>query len=186
MNRISDQRSVDVRLCACDGARTHEIEFADYTFPDGSVEILPLMCLENELLASEIYQRYRPVLKTLESNENWTMFACYSGMIAEIKPGLFFFSFGDIDEAGERNQYLKCEVPLLLELLLLEWGPSAPPWRDFLRTVGEKGLPIGYEPGSLVDHKTFFPQLDEDGLSVGMSYNLEMPELHVAMKSLHR
>ena len=184
MNRMSDQNSVDVRLCTCDGARTHELEHEDYTFPDGSVEKLPLICPENELLATEIYQRYRPVLKTLESNENWTMFACYSGMIAEIEPGLYFFSFGDIDEAGEGNHYLKCEISSLLERLLEEWGPSAPPWRNFLHTVGEKGLPAGYEPGSLVDHKIFFPQLDEEGLSVGMSYNLEMPELRSAMKSL--
>lgn len=184
MNRFSELNAVAVRLCTCDGERTHDLEFEEYTFPDGSVEQLPLMCVENELLNTEIYQRFRPVLRTLESNENWTMFACYSGMIAQLSPGLYFYSFGDIDEAGEENHYVKCEISRLLDFLLEEWGESAPPWRDFLRSVGEKGLPAGYQPGSMVDPKIFFPHLDEDGLLVGMSYNYEMPELHAALRSI--
>jgi hypothetical protein len=184
MNQFSKLNAVPVRLCTCDGERTHELEFEDYTFPDGSVEQQPLMCVENELLNTEIYQRFRPVLRTLESNENWTMFACYSGMIAEISPGLYFYSFGDIDEAGEQNYFVKCDIKTLLHLLLEEWGTGAPPWRDFLRSVGEKGLPAGYQPGSMVDPTIFFPHLDEDGLTVGMSYNYEMPELHAALRSI--
>ena len=184
MGRLEELNTVAVRLCTCDGERTHELESADYTFPDGYVERLPLICVENELLSTEVYQRFRPVLRTLESNENWTMFACYSGMIAEVLPGLYFYSFGDIDEAGEHNYFVKCEITSLLDILLEEWGTSGPPWRDFLRTVGERGLPAGYQPGSMVDPKLFFPQLDEEGLTVGMSYNYEMPELHAALRSI--
>jgi hypothetical protein len=184
MSRFNELNAVAVRLCNCDGERTHDLELEDYSFPDGSVEMLPLICVENEILNTEIYQRFLPVLKTLESNENWTMFACYSGMIAQVSPGLYFYSFGDIDEAGETNYYVKCEIFLLIDLLLGEWGPSAPPWREFLQSVGERGLPSGYQPGTMVDPKFFFPQLDEEGLTVGMSYNYEMPDLHLALRAL--
>jgi hypothetical protein len=184
MSRFSELNAVAVRLCACDGERTHNLEFEEYPFPDGSVEKLPVICIENELLNTEIYQQFLPVLKTLESNENWTMFACYSGMIAQVSLGLYFYSFGDIDEAGEANHYVKCEISPLLDLLLEEWGPSAPPWREFLQSVGERGLPSGYQPGTMVDPKLFFPQLEEEGLTVGVSYNYEMSDLHAALRLL--
>ena len=184
MKSIGDLNAVPVRLCSCDGKRTHELEFDEYVFPDHSIEQLPSFCIENELLGLDIYQAFQPVLKTLESNENWTMFACYAGLLAKVSDGLYFYAFGDIDEAGENSYFVKSDIATILDLLLEEWGPDAPSWRDFLRSVGETGLPAGYDPGSLVDHKVFFPRLDEEGLSVALSYNYEMPELHAALRSL--
>jgi hypothetical protein len=160
---VGELNAVPVRLCTCDGARTHDLEFEEYAFPDQTIEKLPIFCIENELLGLEVYEEFQPVLKTLESNANWTMFACYAGLIAKVSDGLFFYSFGDIDEAGENSFFVKSDISTLLGHLLDEWGPDAPSWRD---------------------HKVFFPQLDEEGLSVGMSYNYEMPDLHAALKSL--
>lgn len=184
MKSIEDLNSVPIRLCECDGKRTHDLELGEYVFPDNSIEQLPSFCIENEILGLDIYEEYQPALKTMESNENWTMSACYAGLIAKVSDGLYFYTFGDIDEAGENSYFVKSDIATLLDQLLEEWGPGAPPWREFLRLIGERGLPVGYEPGSLVDHKIFFPQLDEDGLSVGMFYNFEMPELHAALRSL--
>jgi len=155
-----------------------------YTFNDNTTEDLPVFCPENDLMREELFNQFDPVIQTFESNENWTMFSCYSGMIAEIKPGLFLYSFGDIDEVGEANFYVKSEIKELLDLLLTEWGPAAPPWREFLKSVGNSGYPENYEPGSMVDHKIFFPKLEEDGLLVGLIYNLEMTRLHQAMREL--
>jgi hypothetical protein len=176
---------VAVRICPCGGNQEHE-EFtkSEHQFPDGTIELLPVLCHDNEFGNSEIYNRYTPILETLESNENWTMFACYSGMIAEVKPGLYFFSFGDTNEVGEENFYIKSDLKSVLELLLSEWGPAAPPWREFLGSLGKQGYPAGYEPGSMVDHKRFFPKLDEDGLTVGVSFNGENPELINLLKGL--
>ena len=97
-----------VKICPCNSETPHE-EFIEleHHFPDGSFEMLPALCPENELLSSELYQIYKPVIKTLESNENWTNYACYAGVIAQIKTGLYFYSFGDTDEAGECNYYIK-------------------------------------------------------------------------------
>jgi hypothetical protein len=175
----------EIKICSCDGAAQHEqFTKSEYTFPDGSTELLPDLCPENEYLPSGLFQHYEPILKTLESNENWTMFSCYSGMIAEISPGLYFYSFGDIDEAGESNFYIKSELNVVVEKLLAEWGELAPPWREFLKSVGNSGYPKGYEPGSMVHHKVLFPKLDEEGLSVGFSFNMENQSLINALKEL--
>ena len=174
-----------VKICPCNSETPHE-EFIEleHHFPDGSVEMLPALCPENELLSSELYQIYKPVIKTLESNENWTNYACYAGVIAQIKTGLYFYSFGDTDEAGECNYYIKSELKPILENLISEWGPDAPQWRTFLKSVGENGYPKGYQPGSMVDHKELFPRLDEEGLSVGFSFNMENSELKAILKAL--
>jgi hypothetical protein len=50
--------------------------------------------------------------------------------------------------------------------------------------VGENGYPKGYQPGSMVDHKELFPRLDEEGLSVGFSFNMENSELKELLKGL--
>jgi hypothetical protein len=175
----------EIKICSCDGAIQHqEFTKSEYIFPDGSTEFLPELCPDNELLSSELYQQYKPLLKTLESNENWTMFACYSGLIAEVSPGFYFYSFGDIDEAGESNFYIKSELKIVVEKLLAEWGELAPPWREFLKSIGNSGYPKGYEPGSMVDHKVLFPKLDEEGLSVGFSFNMEHQGLIAALRNL--
>lgn len=176
---------VKVNVCNCEGTYQHgAFSMSEYVFPDGSTELLPELCAENDQVSSELFRQYKPILKTLESNENWTMFSCYSGMIAEISPGLYFYSFGDVDELGESNFYFKSQLSTILERLLSEWGELAPPWRDFLRSVGESGYPKDYEPGSMVDHKVFFPNLDEEGLSVGFTYNPEKEELINCLKTL--
>jgi hypothetical protein len=50
--------------------------------------------------------------------------------------------------------------------------------------VGENGYPKGYQPGSMVDHKAFFPKMDEEGLTVGVSFNMEHTELRELLKAL--
>lgn len=178
---------VPVKLCDCDGELDH-IEFPEsqYIFPDGSVEVLPNLCFVNELYPEDLYDEFRPVLKTLESDEEWTMFACYSGQIAEIRPGLYFYSFGDVDEIGERNFYIQAKLESVVEMLLEEWGPSAPDWQTFFRTIGETGYPEGYEPGTLVDAKLFFPHSNEESLTVGISYDVEDKNLHKILKWVNR
>lgn len=173
------------KICTCDGLTPHKelMEF-EHHFPDGSSELLPALCPENGLMSSEIYQKFDPLLKTVESNENWINYAFYAGLIAEVKPGLYFYSFGDIDEAGENNFYVKSELKPILETLIFDWGTDAPHWRTFLSSIGESGYPKGYEPGSMVDHKEFFPKLNEEGLTVGVSYNTEHSELTELLKAL--
>jgi hypothetical protein len=174
-----------VKICPCNSETPHEeFQKIEHQFSDGSTELLPALCPENELLSSEIYQQYKPMLKTLESNENWTNYACYAGLIAEIKPGLYFYSFGDIDEAGENNFYIKSELKPILETLISDWNTVGPDWRVFLKSIGVSGFPKGYQPGSMVDHKDFFPRLDEEGLTVGMSFNMESSELRDLLKHL--
>ena len=79
---------------------------------------------------------------------------------------------------------IKSELKPILENLISEWGPDAPQWRTFLKSVGENGYPKGYQPGSMVDHKELFPRLDEEGLSVGFSFNMENSELKDLLKGL--
>ena len=60
----------EVKICPCDGSMEHaRFEEVDHIFPDGSIELLPTLCPENELLPSDLFQQYKPILKTLESNE---------------------------------------------------------------------------------------------------------------------
>ena len=182
---MSELIQTPVKICPCDGYREdYEIIMSEHQFPDGSTELLPMLCPDNDFNNSDLFALYQPVLETAESNENWTMYAIYLGMIAEIKPGLYFFSFGDSDEVGEYNFYIRSDLKPVLEKLLSEWGPAAPPWRDFLRSLGEHGYPAGYEPGSMVSYEDFFPLLDEEGLSVGVTFNWENPELVRLLKEL--
>jgi hypothetical protein len=175
----------EVKICHCDGSMEHEkFEVVDYVFPDGSIEALPTLCPENELLSPDLFQQFRPILKTLESNENWSNYACYAGLIAEVSPGLYFYSFGDTDEVGESNFYIKSDLKPILDKLISEWGPSEPPWREFLKSVGQSGYPKGYEPGSMVNYQEFFPRLDDEGLTVGVAYNLADSELIRLLRGL--
>jgi hypothetical protein len=174
-----------VKFCPCEGKTEHD-EFMkiEHTFPNGSTELLPALCPDNELLSSELFLKYKPIIETLESNENWTNYAHYAGVIAQINPNFYFYSFGDIDEAGECNYFIKSELKPILETLISEWGTDAPHWRSFLKSIGERGYPKGYQPGSMVDHKEFFPKMDEEGLMVGISFNLEHSELREILKAL--
>jgi len=176
---------VIVQMCPCEGKTEHdEFMTLEHHFPDGSIELLPALCPDNELLSSDLYGKYMPVLETVESNVNWTNYAFYAGVIAQINPKLYFYSFGDIDEVGECNYYVKSDLKPILERLILEWGPVALHWRALLKSLGEIGYPKGYEPGSMVDHKEFFPKLDEEGLSIGVSFNMESSELIGLLKGL--
>jgi hypothetical protein len=175
----------EVKICPCDGSIEHEkFEVVDHVFPDGSIELLPTLCPENDLLSSGLFQQYKPILKTLESNENWTNYACYAGLIAEITSGLYLYSFGDIDEVGESNFYIKSDLKPILDKLIAEWGLSEPPWREFLKSIGESGYPKGYQPGSMVEFQEFFPKLDDEGLTVGVSFNTANPELIRLLRGL--
>ena len=177
---------VAIKVCECDGEKDHnEYPMSEYVLSDGSIEVLPELCLENELYPEDLYYEFRPVLKTLESDEEWTMFACYSGQIAEVRPGLYFYSFGDVDEIGERNFYIEGDLESIIDLLLEEWGPSAPDWESFFKTIGTNGYPEDYEPGTLVDAKYFFPHSDAESLTVGISFNTENKELRQILRSLN-
>ena len=176
---------VEIKLCGCDGELDHnDFPEIEYTFPDGSTELLPVLCLENEIYPEDLYYEFNPVLKTLESDEEWTMFACYAGQIAEIRPGLFFYSFGDIDEIGERNFYIQGDLETVVDMLLEEWGPDAPAWEVFFKSIGQNGYPEDYEPGTLVDVTFFLPNNDSETLTVGISYNMENKELLQILRSL--
>lgn len=176
---------VAIRVCECDGARDHaEFLESSYQFPDGTIETLYDFCPENDQLAEELYHQYKPIIKTLITDENWTMFAYYAGQIAEVRPGLYFYSFGDLDEIGERNFYIKGDLESVIEMLLEEWGEEAPPWRKLFSTIATEGYPQGYAPESMVDAKTFFPTIDEPTLEVGISYNTENEELQRILRSL--
>ena len=162
----------EVKICPCDGSFEHErFEEVEHTFADGSIELLPTLCPENDLLPSYLFQLYKPILKTLESNEEWINYATYVGQISEVNTGLYFYSFGDTDEVGESNFYFKSDLKPILEELISDWGSAGPAWREFLKSVGESGYPKGYKPGSMVDHMGFLPKLYEEGLTVGFSYN---------------
>jgi hypothetical protein len=103
---------VSVNLCGCDGEKDHdEFPEGEYTFPDGTKETLPVLCLENEIYPEDLYYEFYPVLKTLESDEEWTMFACYAGQIAEVRPGLYFYSLCfSFETYGSRS------IPIMYEL----------------------------------------------------------------------
>ena len=176
---------VEVKMCQCMGMKMHD-DFgkSTYQFPNGTIETLHEICPENELLAEELYLLYIPILKTRESDENWTMFACYSGQIAEVRPGLYFYSFGDTEEVGERNFYIQGELESVMHMLLDEWGPSAPPWRKFLNQIGINGYPKSYEPGGMVSAADFFPTVDEPTLTVSVSFNMENTDLLRILRSL--
>ena len=176
---------VEIRHCGCDGEMQHnEYPEREYTFADGSTEYLPELCRENGIYPEGIYFEFSPVLKTLESDEEWTMFSCYAGQIAEIRPGLYFYSFGDVDEIGERNFYIQGDLALIIDMLLDEWGPDAPPWRVFFKSIGISGYPEGYQPDTLVSATSFFPSTDAKTLKVGISYNRENKELLQILRSL--
>ena len=177
---------VEIKLCGCDGENDHiQYPESQYTFPDGTIEILPDLCLENEIYPEDLYYEFHPVLKTLESDEEWTIFECYSGQIAEVRPGLYFYSFGDVDEIGERNFYIQGDLESVIDMLLEEWGPDAPDWEKFFKSIGTSGYPDGYEPGSMVDSAFFFPLGDAETLSVGFTYDTENRELQQIFRALN-
>ena len=67
---------IAINVCKCGGNYLHhDFSMSEYLFPDGSSEILPDLCPENDHLSSDLFQQFKPLLKTLESNENWTMFS---------------------------------------------------------------------------------------------------------------
>ena len=176
---------VSIRLCKCEGEPEHsEFINVDYAFPDGSTENLPALCLENELYPADLYHQFRPVLKTFESDENWTMNSYFAGVISEVHPGLYFYSFGDVDEIGERNFFIKSDLKSVVRMLLREWGPSASRWEALLRNVGSRGYPGGYEPGTIVNLSVFMPNTGEETLTIGFAYNMEHKELHEILKAL--
>jgi len=112
------------------------------------------------------------------------MFACYAGQIAEVRPGLYFYSFGDVDEIGERNFFIKGELKSVVHMLIREWGPSTSRWEALLRNVGSRGYPGGYEPGTIVNLSVFMPNTGEDTLTIGFAYNMEHEELHQILREL--
>ena len=174
-----------IRLCKCGGEREHsEFINVDYAFPDGSIENLPTLCFENELYPADLDHQFRPILKTLESDENWTMNSYFAGVIAQVRPGLYFYSFGDVDEIGERNFYIKSDLRSVVHMLLREWGPSASRWEALLRNVGSRGYPGGYEPGTIVNLSVFMPNTGEETLTIGFAYNMEHKELHQILREL--
>ena len=176
---------VSVRLCKCLGEYEHSefIEY-DYPFPDGSIEKLPMICFENELYPADLYHQFRPVLKTLESDENWTMNSYFQGLVAEVRPGIYFYSFGDVDEIGERNFFIKSDLKSVIFMLLREWGTSSSRWAALLRNVGSRGYPGGYEPGTIVNLSVFMPNTGEETLTIGFAYNMENKELHKILREL--
>ena len=176
---------VSIRLCTCGGEQGHsEFITVDYAFPDGSTENLPALCFENDLYSADLYHQFRSVLKTLESDENWTMDSYFAGVISEVRPGLYFYSFGDVDEIGERNFFIKSDLRSVVHMLLHEWGPSCSRWEALLRNVGSRGYPGGYEPGRIVNLSVFMPNKGEETLSIGFSYNMEHKELHEILKAI--
>jgi hypothetical protein len=176
---------VSIRLCKCGGEPEHtEFINADYAFPDGSIENLPTLCFENELYPADLDHQFRPILKTLESDENWTMNSYFAGVIAQVRPGLYFYSFGDVDEIGERNFFIKSDLRSVVHMLLREWGPSASRWEALLRNVGSRGYPGGYEPGTTVNLSVLMPNTGEETLTIGFSYNMEHKELHEILREL--
>jgi hypothetical protein len=176
---------VAVALCRCEGELEHsDFTQENYLFPDGSTESLPVLCIENELYPADLYHHFLPVLKTIESNENSAMLAYYAGLIAEVRPGLYFYAFGDVDEIGECNFYIKSDLNSVIHELLREWGPYQSNWNELLRFVGANGYPKGYEPDTIVNLSEFFPNSGEETLTLGFSYNLENKDLHKIMKEL--
>jgi hypothetical protein len=176
---------VSIRLCKCGGDPEHSEFIQDeYLFPDGSIEKLPMICFENELYPADLYHQFRPVLKTLESDENWTMYSYFQGLIAEVRPGLYFYTFGDVDEIGERNFFIKSDLRSVVRMLIQEWGPSSSRWEALLRNVGSRGYPGGYEPGTIVNLSVFMPNTGEENLTIGFAYNMENKELHKILREL--
>ena len=186
MNELEEpDNMVSIRLCKCGGEPEHsEFINVDYVFPDGSTENLPTLCLENELYPADLEYQFRPILKTLESDENWTMNSYFAGVIAQVRPGLYFYSFGDVDEIGERNFFIKNDLKSVVHMLLREWGPSASRWEALLRNVGSRGYPGGYEPGTIVNLSVFMPNTGEETLTIGFAYNMEHNELHQILREL--
>jgi hypothetical protein len=176
---------VPVKLCGCDGDSGHE-EFieVDYQFPDGSTETLPALCPNSDLYPEELSYQFRPVVETLESDQKWTLDSYIVGLIREVRPGLYFYSFGDIDEIGERNFYIQSELEPVVDMLLEEWGPSARVWEIYFKDIGQNGYPEDYEPGTLVDITFFIPDGDAETHTVGISYNRENKELLQIFRSL--
>ena len=177
---------VAVKPCKCAGDSEHfEFSSEDYLFPDGSKENLPVFCIENELYPDELYREFQPILETAESDENWTMYSVFVGLVAEVRPGLYFYRFSDLDEIGECNFYIKCDLKTVIHMLLCEWGQSkSKKWQTLFRKVATHGYPNGYEPGTMVKFSEFFPDTDEQTLTIGFSYDKENRELHQIMREL--
>jgi hypothetical protein len=184
--KVADSiNQVALKPCECAGKSQHD-EFSKevYLFPDGSKENLPVFCIENELYPDELYNQFRPILKTLESDENWTMYTIFEGLVAEVRPGLYFYRFSDVDEIGECNFYIKCDLKTVIYVLLREWGQFKSQWQTLLQNVGSHGYPNGYDPGTMVNVSEFLSNTDEKTLTFGFSYDMEYGELHQVMREL--
>lgn len=184
---VSDPTNiVAVRMCKCEESDEHE-EFcvSEYIFPDGSKEVLNDLNFENERFPEDLYYQFRPILKTLESDENWTMNSYFVGLISEIRPGLYFYTFGDVDEIGERNFYIKGDLKSVVYMLMREWGPSKGRWQSLFNSVSKSGYPKGYEPGTLININQIFNNTNEETLTFGFAYNMESKELRQIFAELN-
>jgi len=180
---VESNNKVAIKLCNCE-SKHDEFHKEDHVFPDGTKENLPTICVENELYPDDLYHEFQPILKTLESDENWAMNSYFVGLVAEIRPDIYFYRFGDVDEIGESNFYIKGDLKSVIYLILREWGPSGKWWQALLRNIGSHGYPKGYEPGSMFSLIDYFPNAKEETLTLGFSYNLEKKELHQIMREL--
>jgi hypothetical protein len=185
MEVSESSNKVAIKLCNCGGESEHD-EFykKDYLFPDGTIENLPTFCTDNELYPDDLYHQFRPILKTIQADENWTMYSYYVGLVAEVRPGLYFYRFGDVDEIGESNFYVKSDLKTVIYMVLREWGTFNIWWQALLRNVGSNGYPEGYEPSSMFNLIDFFPNAEEKSLTLGFSYNMEKKELHQILREL--
>jgi hypothetical protein len=175
-------QKVAINICDCEGEH-EDFPIEIYEFDDiGRIE-LPKLCPNSDLGQLELFNKFEKLVKTIETNKNWTLYSVYVGLIGRVSKNLFYCSFGDIDEVGENSFYISGILEEVIDFLLDEWGDFGPNWKKLFENWSTLGTPTNIVQDTLFNWELLFAGIetsekyDLEGLEAGLFLNLEDEEL---------
>ena len=100
---------VELKNCFLEEEHEHAIPYLEtYQWEDGSTSQLPACCINSDLRINEFPSSIKRLIRVDTTNtESQMVSGIYSTELMEVDKGLFFTSFGDIDEAPTDCYFVK-------------------------------------------------------------------------------
>ena len=100
---------VELKNCFLEEEHEHEIPYLEtYQWEDGSKSEIPACCVNSDLGIDEFPSSIKRLIRVDTTNtESQMVSGIYSTELMEVDKGLFFTSFGDIDEAPTDCYFIK-------------------------------------------------------------------------------
>ena len=107
---------VELKNCFLEEEHEHAIPYLEtYQWEDGSTSQLPACCINSDLGISEFPSSIKRLIRVDTTNtESQMVSGIYSTELMEVDKGLFFTSFGDIDEAPTDCYFIKGTISEVL------------------------------------------------------------------------